>query len=129
LSAAAGRCFAFTLAAAFGVFALLALWRESAVAWRVFAVLAAVMATLGVVMPSHLGPLERAWMAFGHALGRITTPIIFTLLWWLAVVPMGWLRRTFSRSPLARDPTATTYWHERAPRDADVARRAMERQF
>jgi hypothetical protein len=87
------------------------------------------MFALGVLVPTRLGPMERAWMALGHALGRVTTPIIFTLLWWLAIVPMGWVRRTFSRSPLARDPHAASYWQERAPKAPDVARRAMERQF
>lgn len=129
MTPAAGRRFAFTLATAFAVFALIALWREAYVARTVFGTLAAVFALLGTLVPTRLGRVERAWMALGHAIGRVTTPIIFTLLWWLAVLPTGLLRRTFGRSPLARDINAPSYWAKREPRDADVARRAMERQF
>ena len=129
MTAAAGRRFAFTLAAAFAVFALLAHWRDASVARMVFGALALIFALLGAVVPTRLRRIERAWMALGHAIGRVTTPIIFTLLWWLAVLPTGFLRRTFGRSPLARDRNAPSFWAKRAPRDADVARSAMERQF
>ncbi len=129
LSAPAGRRFAFTLAAAFGVFFAIALWRGADRAVTVFGALAALLFLLGAFVPTRLGPLERSWMALGRALSRITTPIIFTLLWWIAVVPTGWLRRTVGRSPLARDAGASSYWHAREPKTPDVARRAMERQF
>ncbi len=129
MTAAAGRRFAFTLAAAFAVFALVAHWRDASVARMAFGTLALVFALLGALVPTRLGRVERAWMALGHAIGRVTTPIIFTLLWWLAVLPTGLLRRTFGRSPLARDRNASSYWAKRASRDTDIARRAMERQF
>jgi len=84
---------------------------------------------LGVVFPRLLAPVLRAWMALGHVMGLIMTPIIFTILWWVAFVPVGFVRRTFSRSPLARDPRAATYWAARAPRSDDAVRASLERQF
>lgn len=88
-----------------------------------------VLLLLGIVAPRVLAPVLRAWMALGHVMGLVMTPVIFTLLWWLAFVPMGVLRRTFSRSPLARDPLATSYWTARSFVTDEDARAALERQF
>lgn len=111
---------------------LLAAW----VAWRghtrpaqAIEAVGGTLLLLGLVAPRLLAPVLRGWMALGHALGLVMTPVIFTLLWWLAFVPMGILRRTFSRSPLARDPRATSYWVARAPVADAAARASLERQF
>ena len=82
-----------------------------------------------LVAPRGLAPVERAWMTLGHRMGRITTPVIFSVLWLVVFVPMGILRRTFGRSPLARRADASTYWGRRAPTTPELARAAMERQF
>jgi hypothetical protein len=56
---------------------------------------------LGLVAPSLLGPVERAWMAMAEVLGRINTRIILTVLYFGVVTPLGWARR-WSKDPLDR---------------------------
>lgn len=89
----------------------------------------AALVLCALVLPRILTPVERAWMALGHTMGRITTPVIFSVLWWVVFVPIGLLRRTVSRSPLARRADASTYWVPRTPTSPELARAAMERQF
>jgi hypothetical protein len=111
---------------------LLAAW----VAWRghtrpaqTLEAVGGTLLLLGLVAPRLLAPVLRGWMAIGHAMGLVMTPVIFTLLWWLAFVPVGLLRCTVSRSPLARDPRAASYWVTRAPVADEAARASLERQF
>jgi len=128
-SQASPRRFGLTLGPALLLVAAVAWWRGALGAAQGVAAVGVLLVTAGLLAPTVLAPVSRAWMAVGHLLGRITTPIFFTLLWVLAFVPMGIVRRRLSRSPLARDPRATSYWVARPDVSADVARSSMERQF
>jgi hypothetical protein len=121
--------FAFTLAAALAVLSTLAAWRQRALTAEVMFMLALVLLALGVLVPTRLGPLERTWMALGHAIGRVTAPIALGAIYYVALTPIAYLRRTFGTSPLARDPEAHSYWIPRVAKDAEERRRSLERQF
>jgi hypothetical protein len=79
--------------------------------------LAAAVGLLWVVRPRWLTPLNRAWMALGALLGRITTPLVTGALFFVGVTPLAWLYRLLGKDPLARrfDREAATYWIERRP--------------
>ncbi len=126
---ATSRRFGLTLGPALlGIGALL-WWRAQHRSALAVVVAGAVLLLCAVLAPRVLAPVERAWMALGHAMGRIMTPLVFSVLWWAAFVPIGICRRTLSRSPLARRADAPTYWVPRPPVAPELARAAMERQF
>lgn len=129
LSAAEGRRFAFVVAGGFAVLAGLAYLRSRPQAMMVLSAVAGSLAVAGLFVPTRLGPLQRAWMALGVALSRITAPVFYGLLYWVVLTPIGVLRRTVGRSPLERETQATSYWVVRPPQDEEAARRRMERQF
>ena len=130
LTGLAGRRFGLTMAVMFGLVAALAWWRDAPRAVAVLGLLAVAFAVAALVAPAALRPVERGWTRFGDWLGRhVTTPVLFTLFWWVAFVPIGLLRRIFGRSPIARDPAAPTYWVPRPARSDEVARSGLERQF
>lgn len=129
LTAAEGRRFALTLAVAFALLALLLRWRgHDAASFALFAVVAA-LGMASVLAPSRLGPVHRAWMALGQAISKVTTPVILALLYYVFITPVGVLRRTIGRSPLAREPGSRSFWIARPPRDDATARRSMGRLF
>jgi Saxitoxin biosynthesis operon protein SxtJ len=121
--------FAFTLAAAFSVLSAVLAWRHRTVPAEVAFGLGVVLLLAGLLVPTQLGPVERAWMGVGRLLSRVTAPVVMSILYFIALTPIAYLRRTFGRSPLARVPEAPSYWIPRVPRDADERRRALERQF
>ncbi len=127
------RRFGFTLGPALVGMGALLWWRAShrlAHSLSLAIVLAgAGLLVCAIVAPRVLRPIERGWMALGHIMGRLTTPVIFSVLWWVVFVPIGIVRRTLSRSPLARRADAPTYWVPRVPVAPELARAAMERQF
>jgi hypothetical protein len=78
----------------------------------------AAVGLFAIALPAFARPLHRAWMALGHALGRITTPIVLTLVFVLVLVPARLFLLLIGRDPLQRRrlASAPSYWHERERR-------------
>lgn len=129
LTPAEGRRFGLEVAAGLAVIGALAWWRSREHVAQVLLALAALAAGAGVLFPQRLGRLRAAWMALGHLLGRVMSPLFFGAVYYLVVTPTGIARRTFGRSPLARDPSANTYWIARTARTPEATRSSMERYF
>lgn len=113
LSAREGRKFAFTLAAAFGVLAGVAWWRGGMTAPAVLGTIAGLFAVGGLVAPSRLGPVERAWMGLAHAISKVTTPIFMGVVYYLVITPVGIIRRAVGGNPM-RAHQGATGWVDRA---------------
>ena len=124
LTAAQGRRFAFPVGGAFLLLGAFAWWRGAPRLALTLAMVGAALMVAGVVMPSRLGPIERAWMAFAHAISRVTTPIVMSIAWILVITPVGLLRRTFGGNPLRHTLRGGSFWKERPPgsRRSDLTR-------
>ena len=79
---------------------------------------AALLVVLALAAPAILRAPADAWAVLGRLLGRVTTPILLTVVFVLVVVPLGVLMRLFGNDALRlrRDPKAATYWIERKRR-------------
>ena len=128
LTPAEGRKFAFTVGIAFLVLATVFLLLDrSAIAIRGAGALGGILIAAGALIPTRLGPVERAWMRLGLALSKITTPILLTASWLLIVTPIGLVTRLFGHRPLTHGAGGTSAWIEVEPVSDDD--RAMEHQF
>lgn len=124
-TAAAGRKFAFTVAAAFLVLSAIARIRGHAVSWVVFATFAIVLAVAGTLFPAKLGPVDRAWMALAKLIAKVTTPVFMAVLYFVVVTPIAVLRRTFGGNGLVHRSGQLGYWVDRT----QSPRSSMSRQF
>ena len=125
LTPSQGRRFGLTVGGAFLVLAAVAWWRGHPLATDILAGLGAVLAVAGLIVPTRLGPVERAWMALAHAISKVTTPIVMGVMYLLVLTPVGWLRRTFGGNPLVHQAQAESYWQKRPEgrrRTADLRR-------
>ena len=101
------------------VFAIIAAWpllsAEPPRNWALAIAAAFLVAT--VVRPSVLAPLNRVWTRFGLLLHKVTNPLIMGIVFFIAVTPVALIMRARGKDPLNRkiDPTARSYWIERAP--------------
>lgn len=113
------------------VFALFAAWPllhgESPRGWAAAA--AALFALAGIFAPHRLGPLNRLWFRFGLLLGRIVSPLVMALIFYVTVVPTGLIMRLLRKDVLRLrlDPGAASYWIPRDP--PGPAPDSFERQF
>jgi hypothetical protein len=126
LTAAEGRRFGLTLGGAFVALGAVLWWRGRAAAPLVTA-LGLVLVTAALLLPTHLAPVQRAWMALGAAISRITTPIFLGIVYFGAILPIGLLLRARGGNPLTRQRAPTTCWVPRPARARSPS--DMERQF
>jgi hypothetical protein len=77
--------------------------------------LALLCTVLAVGRPDLLQRPLSAWLAVGMLLGRIVSPIVLGLLYFLMIAPIAVIGRWCGRDELRlkRDPVAPTYWVER----------------
>ncbi len=127
LSAAEGRKFGLTVGGAFLVLAGLLYWRGrmGLVPW--FGGLGAILAAAGLVVPTLLGPLQRAWMGLAHQISRVTTPIFMAVIYYLVLTPVGLVMRLSGRRMLVHEAGPHGFWRDRE--SGPSAPERMERQF
>ena len=128
-SAEKGRRFALTLGAALAVNAFIAWWRGRELLPFILIGISSVLNAAGLIAPTRLEPLERAWMALAHAISRVTTPIFMGIVYFLVLSPIGAIRRIAGSNPIDREPVNGTYWITRPQSDRAVRQKRMERQF
>jgi hypothetical protein len=113
LTAAQGRRFGLTVGGAFLVLAAIAWWRGHPTSTQVLGWLGAVLSAAGLLLPTWLGPVERAWMRLAHLISKVTTPIVMAVMYLLVLTPIGLLRRTFGGNPIVHSPHDESYWRPR----------------
>lgn len=126
LTVAQGRRFALTVGAAFLTFAAVAWWNGHPTTTNVLGALGGALVLAGIVIPTHLGPVERAWMRLAHVISKVTTPIVMGLMYLLVLTPIGLLRTTFGGNPLVHERHRKGFWK---PRPAGKRASNLTRQF
>lgn len=127
LTPSEGRRFAFPVGAAFLLLTGLLVWRGHGVPAVVLAGVGSALLLAGLVIPEHLGPVQRGWMALALALSKVTTPVFMGITFFLVITPTGFLVRRFGRNPMTRVPDEGSYWVRR-PEGAG-RQSNLERQF
>lgn len=89
--------------------------------------MSALFLAIALVVPRLLGPLNRAWLAFGRLLHRVVSPLVMGLVFFLVVTPIGWLMRLAGKDvlSLARRADLPSYWVRRAGDESN----SMTQQF
>jgi len=126
LTAAEGRKFGLTVGIAFLVLAALAyFWRHRVVTGEVLGAVGAVLVLAALLVPTRLGPLERAWMGLAKLISKVTTPVFMGVVFYVVVTPIGALMRLFGRRAMVHAEHDGSFW---AP-PASGGRSDIERQF
>lgn len=73
--------------------------------------IAMVIWVLALAAPDALSQLHRGWIRVGEALGWLNTRVILSLIYVIAIIPIGMVMRLAGRDPMARkfDPAAESY--------------------
>lgn len=124
LTRAEGRKFGLTVGIAFGVLASITWWRDHQLLTQVFLGLAGFLVVAGLVVPTLLGPVYRAWMGLALLLSKVTTPIFLGVVFFVVIAPVGLIMRLLGRNPLRHQPEDGSFWLTRSS-----ARGTMSNQF
>ena len=69
---------------------------------------------LGLINSKILTPLNRIWFKFGLLLGRIISPVIMSIIFFLVVTPIGLIMRIIGKDLLnLKFNKVKTYWIEK----------------
>ena len=126
LSPAEGRTFGLTVGGAFLVITAVLWWRGRHGAVPYVGGLGAALVAAGLLIPTMLGPVNRAWMGLAHLISKVTTPIFMGVVYFLVITPIGIAMRIAGRRPLVHPAQGGGFWHVR--HETPEASR-MERQF
>lgn len=113
LTSAQGRRFGLTVGVAFLLFGAIAWWRSHPTATTVLGAIGGGLSLAGLLIPTYLGPVERAWMKLAHVISKVTTPIVMGVMYLLVLTPVGVLRRMFGGNPMVHDAASDSYWKPR----------------
>ena len=102
------------------VFALLGAWGQykgwtttASIGWFVAAV---VVAIVTVVAPRLLAPFNKAWFLFGELMGKVVSPLVLGVIFFLLITPIALITRLFGRDELRlKRANANSYWIDRKP--------------
>ena len=74
-------------------------------------IIAFIFFLLGVLNSNLLSPLNKIWFRFGLLLGRIISPIVMALIYFLVVTPIGLFMRMLKKDLLnLKKNNKETYW-------------------
>jgi predicted membrane metal-binding protein len=126
LRAGSDRSFGLVFAAVFLAIALWPLINGDGVRWW-SATVSAAFAIIAIVLPAILGPLNRLWFRFGLILGRLVSPVVMAIIFFVTVTPTALIFKLMKKDPLAlrKLPDAASYWVNRD----DSADSSMKNQF
>jgi hypothetical protein len=107
-----------------GVFALLGAWWTYRGKFEIvrpfFLGGGALLFLLGLIFPRVLVWPNRAWMKLAEALSFVMTHVILAIVFFLIVLPIGFVKRLTGWDPLGRRAKpATTYWKPYPERQKD----------
>lgn len=112
------------------LFAILAFWGWGS--WGIltygFVGACGVFLFLAMVWPGALKWPNIGWFYVGLGLGKIVTPLVMGIIFFLVVTPIALLRKLLGKRsmPVQPDPDAKSYWQDR---DEHPAAEQWERQF
>jgi hypothetical protein len=80
-------------------------------------IVAGVLGTLALIVPSALKPVYRGWMFFALILAWINTRLILSIIFFLLITPMGLIMRLFGKNAVKnQSPRLESYRHLITPR-------------
>ena len=82
---------------------------------RIWSLLVAIIfLVLGIINSNILSPLNKLWFKFGILLGKIISPIIMAIIFFLVVTPIGLMMRIMGKNLLnLKYSDYKSYWIEK----------------
>ncbi len=75
-----------------------------------------VFVIVAVIAPRLLMPFNKAWMKLGELMGKVVSPLVLGLIFFVLITPIAVFSRLFGRDELRLNRlNANSYWIDRMP--------------
>jgi hypothetical protein len=86
-----------------------------------------IVLTVSIVDPIQLAPLYRLWDKLGKFLGKIVSPIVLGVIFFILITPIALIGRTLGRDPLRlKRQNVKSYW---VGKDLMISPESFRQQF
>lgn len=122
------RTFGIIFSVFFCIVGLFPVMSGGSISWWAFP-LAVFFLIAAFLFPKFLAPLNFIWMKFGSLLHKIVSPIILTIIYFLAVVPVGLIMKLLGKDilNLKMDKSRKSYWIDRSKENSK--KESLRRQY
>jgi hypothetical protein len=81
------------------------------------------LVALAALQPSLLAPLNKRWFKLGLLIGRVVSPIVLGIVYFLWITPFALVMRVMGKKLLALgfEPAAKSYWIIREPAKVEAS--------
>jgi hypothetical protein len=103
--------FGWLFAAIFGIGFGYFQWKHSLGLAIFSAFLATIFATATVCAPNVLAPLNKAWLSLSLFLGKVVSPMVLSIIFFILITPVAVISRLFGRDALLlKKRRVPSYW-------------------
>lgn len=111
------RNFGFLFAGVFALLSAYAAYQGSAPSkvygWLIAGV---VVGLIAVAAPNLLTPFNKAWMKLGDLMGKVVSPLVLGVIFFVLITPIALIGRLLGRDELRlKKANVNSYWIDRAP--------------
>ena len=102
--------------ATFAMIALYCYFQQLKTLGDVASIVSFLFLAVTLVAPNFLRPLNRVWYELGMLLGKIVSPIVLGIIFFLMITPISLITRLFGRDELKiKKLSLHSYWVDRSP--------------
>ena len=108
--------FGWFFAAVFSAVTAYAFWKGWSTVSLVTLIAAILFSVATLLSPQLLAPLNRLWYGLGMLLGKVISPIVLGLIFFVLITPVSLVTRMFGRDELKmKKRNVQSYWVDRSP--------------
>ena len=111
------RSFGLLFTAVFLIAAAYAWFKDFSGQWvQIWLVISGIFFSMALLFPAILAPLNKLWFSLGLALGKVVSPVVLGVLFFVVITPVAIGMRLFGRDALLMKKRAvSSYWIDRNP--------------
>ena len=113
----ANRTFGLLFIGVFAVLATYGLWRDwSTELIQTFFIISGVLVVITLLAPKLLTPFNKAWYQLGLLMGRVVSPIVLGVIFFIVITPVAIITKLAGRDALKlRKQNVDSHWIDRKP--------------
>jgi Saxitoxin biosynthesis operon protein SxtJ len=110
--------FGVTVGAVLFLFAILLFWKQKD-GYIYFSIIGGLLILSGLIKPTILKPLNKAWMTLAILMGWVMTRVILIILFYIILTPTAFFAKIFKKNflDLEIDKSKNSYWEIRERKD------------